>query len=187
MENNHEHVKRVKMLYLFLYQLDFGIFVLSLSEPVLPHEPASMDSSRDSGKDSHPLTERDKRFLQLYGKIPTGHLSHHQLEVLLSIVSKVPVRMPLNQFLVQGRKYFDSGDFALSQAHQPSDIGAVKTGSTQPLREGISRPSCPVPNSSNVESDANQQLQGGKHASVAKSLSHLHQGEVCQIGELQEK
>jgi len=94
--------------------------------------------------------------------------------------------MPLNQLSVQGRKYFDSGDFALSQAHQPSNIGAVKTGSTQPLREGISQPSCPVPNSSNVRSDANQQLQGGKHASVAKGLSHLHRGEICQIVELQQ-
>ncbi|KAK4463214.1 hypothetical protein QBC42DRAFT_266213 [Cladorrhinum samala] len=121
----------------------------------------------DSSQGSHLLTDRDKRLLHLYGKIPTtGHLSHHQPEE---------------------RKYFDSGDFALSQARQPSNIGAVETGSKHPLREDISRPSCPVPNSSNVESDANQQLQGGKNATVARRVSHLHQEIVGQIVDSQEK
>ncbi|KAJ9129801.1 hypothetical protein NKR23_g12458 [Pleurostoma richardsiae] len=71
------------------------------------HSPSASDSPND----------KDKRYLRLYGKLPTrGGLLHHQLE---------------------GRKYFDSADFALSQAHRPSNAGAVETGSQRPLRGDI--------------------------------------------------
>ena len=159
-----------------LYHISFGFH--------LAHQLAGMDSSQGS----HLLTDRDKRLLHLYGKIPTtGHLSHHQPEVSWTLLCQQLVRTSLSKPCLQERKYFDSGDFALSQARQPSNIGAVETGSKHPLREDISRPSCPVPNSSNVESDANQQLQGGKNASVAKRVSHLHQEIVGQTVDSKEK
>ncbi|KAG7402834.1 mRNA stability protein [Fusarium oxysporum f. sp. rapae] len=105
-------------------------------------------------------TETDKRLLHIYGMIPTrGNLLHGQLE---------------------GRKYFDSGDFALSQAHQPSNIGGVDTGSEHALRENISYPSAPVPSSSNVDDNANQPLRGGKKTEELRSASHLHEQMASQ-------
>ncbi|KAH8742895.1 hypothetical protein F5883DRAFT_375265, partial [Diaporthe sp. PMI_573] len=93
--------------------------------------------------------------LHLYGKVPTtGGLLHRQLE---------------------GRKYFDSGDFALSQAHKPSNAGAIKTGSEHPLRDKISHPLSPVPGSSNVNEDANQQLPGEENTGGEKHASRLHE------------
>ncbi|KAH7124816.1 camp-regulated phosphoprotein family protein Igo1 [Dactylonectria estremocensis] len=114
----------------------------------------------DPSRKAEPPSEKDKRFLRRYGTIPTrGNLLHHQLE---------------------GRKYFDSGDFALSQANKPSNIGAVNTGSEHPLRENIPNPSSPVPNSSNVDDDANQHLRDEKKAGELMPASHLEQEMAAQ-------
>ncbi|KAH7025187.1 uncharacterized protein B0I36DRAFT_332629 [Microdochium trichocladiopsis] len=119
----------------------------------------------DSPQNEKPSAEGDERLLNLYGKIPTrGDLLHHQLE---------------------GRKYFDSGDFALSQAHKCSNIGAVNTGSEHPFRKSISHPLSPVPTSSNVDNDANQQLQGEMTTGESRSASNLNQDMVPQAGNSQ--
>ncbi|KAH8745285.1 hypothetical protein F5883DRAFT_587740 [Diaporthe sp. PMI_573] len=77
----------------------------------------------DPPKKAEQPAERDKHLLRIYGKIPSrGNLLHHQLE---------------------GRKYFDSGDFALSQAKKSSDIGAVSTGSEHPSGEIYQTPHAP--------------------------------------------
>lgn len=60
-----------------------------------------------------------------------------------------------NQYC-QERKYFDSGDFALSAANRETDNGAIQTGGAYPHRESISHPYAPIPSSSNVEEDANE-------------------------------
>ncbi len=65
---------------------------------------------------------------------------------------------PLSPYRAQGRKYFDSGDFALSQAHRPSDAGAVATGTEHPLRATTNHPLARVPGASNVDQDANREL-----------------------------
>lgn len=110
-------------------------------------------------KAEHPA-ERDKHLLRIYGKIPSrGNLLHHQLE---------------------GRKYFDSGDFALSQAKKSSDIGAVSTGSEHPVRRDISDPSCPVPSSSNVGDDANQDSRTEKKTGELRSTTHIQQETIDQ-------
>ncbi|RAQ74960.1 hypothetical protein COH20_012419 [Aspergillus flavus] len=59
------------------------------------------------------------------------------------------------------RRYFDSGDLALSAADRVTDNGAIQTGAAHPIRESISRPYAPVPNTSNANKDANMEL-GGK-------------------------
>ncbi|KAH7205482.1 camp-regulated phosphoprotein family protein Igo1 [Fusarium redolens] len=98
--------------------------------------------------------EKDKRLLSLYGIVPSReNLLHHQLE---------------------GRKYFDSGDFALAQANRSSDIGTVKTGSEHPIRRDISDPSCPVPSSSNLDDNANQHTSPEKKAGELKFTNHTH-------------
>ncbi|UNI14805.1 hypothetical protein JDV02_001400 [Purpureocillium takamizusanense] len=75
-----------------------------------------MSSSQDSRRDK----ERELRIKHLYGRTANKPaLLGHQLEK---------------------RKYFDSGDFALAQAHRSSNVGKVETGSQHPLRRGISHP-----------------------------------------------
>jgi hypothetical protein len=76
---------------------------------------------------------------------------------------------------MQKRKYFDSGDFALSRANTTSDIGNIHTGRENPLREDISHPASPVPGTSNVNSNANRQQQGEKSTSRVKEGSRLHE------------
>ncbi|KAI5459488.1 camp-regulated phosphoprotein family protein Igo1 [Mariannaea sp. PMI_226] len=115
----------------------------------------------DPPKTAPAPTEKDKHILHMYGRMPTrGKLLHGQLE---------------------GRKFFDSGDFALSQAHQPSNIGGVDTGSEHPLRENISYPSAPVPSASNVDNDASQPLRGEKKTGDLRSASHLHEQMTTQV------
>ncbi|KAH8701011.1 hypothetical protein BGW36DRAFT_293018, partial [Talaromyces proteolyticus] len=63
------------------------------------------------------------------------------------------------------RKYFDSGDFALSATGRTvTDNGAMKTGVDHPQRRSISRPHAPVPEASNVDEDANEKLHDQKSA-----------------------
>ncbi|EHK51148.1 hypothetical protein TRIATDRAFT_94369 [Trichoderma atroviride IMI 206040] len=98
-------------------------------------------------------TQRKEDSLKIYGRLPSrDHLLGHQLE---------------------DRKYFDSGDFALSQAHRPSSIGAISTGSQHPRRETVPQPFCPVPSQSNVDEGANKGLQGAENESDTENKSHL--------------
>ncbi|KAK4071560.1 hypothetical protein PCL_11288 [Purpureocillium lilacinum] len=119
-----------------------------------------------ASKDTKPHNEKELRLKHLYGRIPSkGDLLAHQLE---------------------GRKYFDSGDFSLSQAHKSSDAGAVKTGSEHPLREGVSHPFSAVPSSSNVNNISQQQEQGELEAGLVRSGSQLREVARQPPGELGE-
>ncbi|OAQ62586.1 cAMP-regulated phosphoprotein/endosulfine conserved region domain-containing protein [Purpureocillium lilacinum] len=107
-----------------------------------------------ASKDSKPHNEQELRLKGLYGRIPSKRdLLDHQLEV----------------------KYFDSGDFCLSQASKSSDTGAVKTGAEHPLREGISHPFSAVPSSSNVNYIGQQQEEGNLEAGVVRRGSQLRE------------
>ncbi|WJG35803.1 uncharacterized protein FOBCDRAFT_139088, partial [Fusarium oxysporum Fo47] len=100
------------------------------------------------------------RFEEIYGKTPTQDLFHHQLGACTNT-----------------RKYFNSGDFALSLAHKSSNIGRIGAGTQHPRRERIYRSFSPVPNTSNVDGSANKPWQDGKNREV-KNESLLH-GVVC--------
>ncbi|EXM12255.1 hypothetical protein V3481_017401 [Fusarium oxysporum f. sp. vasinfectum] len=106
-----------------------------------------------------------ERLKEIYGKPPAQDLLHHQLDA---------------------RKYFDSGDFALSLAHKSSNIGRIGTGSQHPRRERISGPSSPVPNTSNVDESANQPRQDGKNREV-KNESLLHEVVCPEKGNAQDE
>ncbi|KFA77050.1 hypothetical protein S40288_10241 [Stachybotrys chartarum IBT 40288] len=113
----------------------------------------------DSAKKSDYPTERDKNLLRKYGTTTArGNLLHHQLE---------------------RRKYFDSGDFAMSQASKASNIGAVDTGNEHPLRKNISHPSAPAPGSSNLDGDAGQDIRDEK-TTKSKPASHLQEEMAAQ-------
>ncbi|OJD34178.1 camp-regulated phosphoprotein family protein igo1 [Diplodia corticola] len=74
----------------------------------------------------------------------------------------------------QSRQYFDSGDFALSQASEPSNIGTVQTGTEHPTSKTVSHPSAPVPSGGNVAREANDQHRDGRTMCAAPE-SHLQQ------------
>ncbi|KAI9376421.1 hypothetical protein BJX61DRAFT_364309 [Aspergillus egyptiacus] len=82
-----------------------------------------------------PLSDRDKRILNLYGKIPCGGSLGQQ---------------------TKKRIYFDSGDFALSAAHRETDNGEIQTGTAHPVRESISHPYTAIPNTSNASRGADK-------------------------------
>lgn len=70
------------------------------------------------------------------------------------------------------RKYFDSGDFAVSAAgNLKTSNGAVKVGAAHPQRGSIS----PVPKYSNVNEDANEYLHDKKSDNLTQYSSPLHQ------------
>lgn len=73
----------------------------------------------------------------------------------------------------QERKYFDSGDFALSAAGKASSTGPIQTGKEHPLLKGISHLSSPVPKGSNVNSNADIPLLRRKSTNEAIHISGL--------------
>jgi hypothetical protein len=73
------------------------------------------------------------------------------------------------------RKYFDSGDFALAATSKTTDNGIINTGVTHPHRENISRPHTAVPANSNVQEDANENLQDRKSGDFVMTGSPLGQ------------
>ena len=73
------------------------------------------------------------------------------------------------------RRYFDSGDLALSTADRVTDEGAIQTGTAHPIRDSISRPYAPVPNTSNANKDANKGFSGKKSQISEMIDSPLHQ------------
>ncbi|KAL2859797.1 uncharacterized protein BJX67DRAFT_368782 [Aspergillus lucknowensis] len=94
-----------------------------------------MDAKKDKEAPAHLLSERDKHILSIYGRVPSGGMLGQQ---------------------AKKRVYFDSGDFALSAAHGTTDDGAIQTGISHPVRESISHPYAPIPNTSNANNDANE-------------------------------
>ncbi|CCJ30732.1 unnamed protein product, partial [Pneumocystis jirovecii] len=67
------------------------------------------------------LTEEEKKLFRLYGKLP-------QKSDILN-----------NKLKLKERKYFDSGDYALSKAGKASDVGITNVGSQIPSLEKISQ------------------------------------------------
>src|SRR3569833_1018096 len=86
--------------------------------------------------------------------------------------------------------FFVFGVFVFVQAHGSSNAGSVKTGSEHPHRETISHSYSPVPGSSNVDEDANRQVQGEKSASEEctgkKSASEEGTGKKSHASHLSE-
>jgi len=74
-----------------------------------PHQKQKVDISS--------LSEEEQRLFRLYGKLPS------KKDILKNKLKE--------------RKYFDSGDYALSKAGKASDVGVTNIGSQHPLPENI--------------------------------------------------
>ncbi|KAG8527979.1 uncharacterized protein KY384_006895 [Bacidia gigantensis] len=72
------------------------------------------------------LTEEEQKLFRLYGKLPN--------------------KKDLLQNKLQERKYFDSGDYAMSKAGKASDGGVTSIGKEHPHPENIPHLSSPGPN-----------------------------------------
>jgi hypothetical protein len=81
-----------------------------------PHQKNKVDISS--------LSPDEQRLFRLYGKVPSksDHLAKHLKE----------------------RKYFDSGDYALSKAGKASSVDTGSVGSQHPLPENIPHLSSPI-------------------------------------------
>ncbi|KAF8458853.1 camp-regulated phosphoprotein/endosulfine conserved region-domain-containing protein, partial [Terfezia claveryi] len=104
---------------------------------MLPHQKNKVDINS--------LSEEEQKLFRLYGKLPSR-------------------KDVLGQKLKE-RKYFDSGDYALSKAGKASDVGVTTIGSKHPLPENI--PHSHNPTGTTITT-------GGTAASPAKESSGVH-------------
>jgi len=81
-----------------------------------PHQKNKIDVNK--------LSEEEQRLFRLYGKLPN--------------------RKDLLQNKLKERKYFDSGDYALSKAGKASDVGVTTIGREHPVPENIPHASTPT-------------------------------------------
>ncbi|RHZ73326.1 hypothetical protein CDV55_106899 [Aspergillus turcosus] len=95
-------------------------------------------------------------------------------EGLLRAYGRLPQRARFLDQQAKERKYFDSGDFALSTADRVTDIGAIHTGRAHPQRGSVSHPYAPVPSSSNADEDANKDVRDKTIAGLKMTESPLH-------------
>jgi len=119
---------------------------------MLPHQKNKIDIAS--------LSPDEQRLFRLYGKLPSksDHLAKHLKE----------------------RKYFDSGDYALSKAGKASSVDTGSVGSQHPLPENIPHLTSPsVGNASqggsgNGNTLSNPGLSGLPSASPVKEASFLN-------------
>ena len=78
--------------------------------------------------------------------------------------------------MYQERKYFDSGDYALSKAGKASDVGVTSIGSQHPLPENIPHASSPGAStgSNGGTNGTNGAVISGQSGSSVKESSFLH-------------
>ncbi|MCJ1324525.1 hypothetical protein MMC10_001187 [Thelotrema lepadinum] len=113
-------------------------------------------------------------------KIDVSKLSEDELKIF-RLYGKVPNRGDLLQNKLKERKYFDSGDYALSKAGKASDAGVTSIGSQHPLPENIPHLSSPGPqnNSNNNNGSASNGNMTTPNPSV-QGTSPVKEGSFLQ-------
>ncbi|RAK74089.1 endosulfine family protein [Aspergillus fijiensis CBS 313.89] len=110
-------------------------------------------------------------------KIDTSSLSPDE-QRLLRLYGKMPNKKDLLQNKLKERKYFDSGDYALSKAGKASDVGVTNIGSQHPVPENIPHLTATSPGANNPAAAGNGgsiSAQGGQQ--VPGSISG-HPGSI---------
>ncbi|KAF2184467.1 Endosulfine-domain-containing protein [Zopfia rhizophila CBS 207.26] len=110
-----------------------------------PHQQNKVDISK--------LSPDEQRLFRLYGKLPN--------------------KKDLLQNKLKERKYFDSGDYALSKAGKASDIGVTSIGREHPVPEKIPHIAPPTHTQHNGHAQ-NGQEKGQNGGSPVKENSFLH-------------
>ncbi|OXV11054.1 hypothetical protein Egran_01184 [Elaphomyces granulatus] len=73
---------------------------------------------------------------------------------LFRLYGKLPTKRDLLQNKLKERKYFDSGDYALSKAGKASDVGVTNIGSRHPLPENIPHLTATSPGANSLGTNA---------------------------------
>lgn len=101
-------------------------------------------------------------------KVDISKLSPEEAK-LFRLYGKLPNKKDLLQNKLKERKYFDSGDYALSKAGKASDVGVTQVGREHPNPEKIPHIAPPTPNG-----QQNGNGQGEKAGSPVKEHTFLH-------------
>jgi len=114
---------------------------------MLPHQRKKIDISS--------LTEEEQKLFRLYGKLPS------KKDILSNKLKE--------------RKYFDSGDYALSKAGRTSDVGVTQIGSKHPLPENIphSQHTTGSATTTTTPSDTPTSATPGGHSGALVKEGHL--------------
>ena len=91
---------------------------------------------------------------------------------MFRLYGKLPNKKDLLQNKLKERKYFDSGDYALSKAGKASDVGVTTIGSEHPVPEKIPH-IAPTANTHNGSVQNGQERTQGAGSPV-KEHSFLH-------------
>lgn len=92
---------------------------------------------------------------------------------LFRLYGKLPNKKDLLQNKLKERKYFDSGDYALSKAGKASDIGVTEIGREHPVPEKIPHIAPPSQHNGGTHNH-NGQDKGQGSSSPIKEHSFLH-------------
>ncbi|KAJ5660799.1 uncharacterized protein N7484_000171 [Penicillium longicatenatum] len=100
---------------------------------------------------------------------------------LYALYGKRPNKKDVLQNKLKERKYFDSGDYALSKAGKASDVGVTNIGSRHPVPENIPHLTATSPGANNPAVTGNGgsiSAQGGQQipGSISGHPSSPHQG-----------
>ncbi|KAL8763772.1 MAG: hypothetical protein Q9194_007257 [Teloschistes cf. exilis] len=107
------------------------------------------------------MTEEEQKLFRLYGKLPNK-------KDLLQNKLKFSRRKLIPES--QERKYFDSGDYALSKAGKASDVGVTQVGREHPNPDKIPHIAPPTPNGQSVQNGNSQEKAG----SPVKETNFMH-------------
>lgn len=115
-----------------------------------PHQQNKVDISS--------LSPEEQRLLRLYGKMP------NKKDVL--------------QNKLKERKYFDSGDYALSKAGKASDVGVTNIGSQHPVPENIPHLTATSPGANNPAAAGNNGSASNQGQQVPGNSISGHPGSI---------
>ncbi|KAE8366682.1 camp-regulated phospho protein/endosulfine conserved region-domain-containing protein [Aspergillus caelatus] len=110
-------------------------------------------------------------------KVDTASLSPEE-QRLLRLYGKMPTKKDLLQNKLKERKYFDSGDYALSKAGKASDVGVTNIGSQHPVPENIPHLTATSPGANNPAAASN----GGSTNSQGQQIPGSISGHPGSIG-----
>ncbi|KAJ5160612.1 mRNA stability protein [Penicillium canariense] len=164
-----------------------------------------MNPHQQNKVDINSLSPEEQRLLRLYGKMPTKKdLLQNKLKVRgYAPPTNLPTQCPLqlnpthqerhrpkhtpdpnptpplltSQFS-QERKYFDSGDYALSKAGKASDVGVTSIGSRHPVPENIPHLTATSPGAANAATGGN----GGSVAGIGQQMPGSISGHPGSVG-----
>ncbi|KAL6706114.1 hypothetical protein ACN47E_006030 [Coniothyrium glycines] len=104
-------------------------------------------------------------------KVDISKLSPEEAK-LFRLYGKLPNKKDLLQNKLKERKYFDSGDYALSKAGKASDAGVTQVGREHPNPEKIPHIAPPTP--TGQQQNGNVLGQAEKAGSPVKEHTFLH-------------